>query len=59
MRGYLFDLVCPRCSRTSRAMQTTRAPSPHMQCGDCLMDDVEVVEFKVVKVEKIDEIVQG
>jgi len=49
---YRFDLVCPRCGKTSYAAQVgQRSPPPRVSCGDCLMDRVEVVEMKVVRVE--------
>lgn len=50
-----FNLVCPRCGKVSETTAEFRAPSPHVNCGDCLMDDVEVVEFKVVRVTEIPE----
>jgi hypothetical protein len=50
MRAYRFDLVCPRCHKTSEATGTQQVPPPRVSCGDCLMDDVEIVELKVVRV---------
>jgi ribosomal protein S27AE len=47
---YKFDLVCPRCGRESEINAEHRVPPPRVNCGDCLMDDVEIVEFKVVNV---------
>lgn len=49
---YHFDLVCPRCGKSSEHVSTQRMPSPHVNCGDCLMSDVEmkVVNVKVVNV---------
>ena len=51
---FRFDLVCPRCNRTSQMTQERRVPAPTVNCGDCLMDDVEVVEFKVVTVTPVE-----
>lgn len=53
---YKFDLVCPRCGKTSDAVADKRALA--VSCGDCLMDDTEVVEMKIVRVTVIDDEVQ-
>ena len=50
--SYRFHLVCPKCSKTTEHVQSRRVPQPALSCGDCLMDHIEVVEFKVVKVEE-------
>ena len=50
MSRYHFDLVCPRCGKQSETTSTRRTPSPQVSCGDCLINDVEIVHFKVVKV---------
>jgi len=47
---YTFDLVCPRCGKTSQTVTEHREPPPVVNCGDCLMNHVEVVEFKIVSV---------
>ena len=47
---YTFDLVCPRCGKESQTVTEKKAPPPVVNCGDCLMNDVEVVEFKIVRV---------
>jgi hypothetical protein len=39
-----FHLVCPSCGKTIE--HTADAP-PRINCGDCLMDRIEVVEFVV------------
>ncbi len=49
---YFFDLECPRCNKTTVTWSSKREPSPHVNCGDCLMDDCEIVEFKVVRVQR-------
>jgi hypothetical protein len=56
---YKFDLICPRCMKTSEHVSDKRMPSPAVNCGDCLMSDVEIVEFKVVKVTEICSICGG
>lgn len=50
MTHYRFHLVCPKCNKVSETSQDHRVPEPHVSCGDCLMDHVEVVQLKVVKV---------
>jgi YD repeat-containing protein len=47
---YRFDLLCPRCGKRSETTTVNREPPPHVKCGDCLMNDVEVVEFNIVGV---------
>ena len=50
-RTYRFDLVCPRCNKSSQAAQVDqKTPPPRVSCGDCLMNDVEIVELKIVSV---------
>ena len=49
MSSWTFDLVCPRCGKESQIATENNEPPPAVNCGDCLMDDVEVVEFKIVK----------
>jgi len=50
-RTYRFDLVCPRCGKLSETVGDRKAPPPRLNCGDCLINDVEIVELKVVAVE--------
>jgi transcription elongation factor Elf1 len=47
MKQYRWQLKCPRCGRDSETVTVTRE-QPVVNCGDCLMDDIEVVEFKVM-----------
>ncbi len=49
---YRFVLVCPRCNKTSETVSDQRETPPHVNCGDCLMSDVEIVEMKVASVAK-------
>jgi hypothetical protein len=51
-KRYHFDLVCPRCGKRSETTSENRTPSPHVNCGDCLMDCIEIVEFKVLDVRE-------
>jgi hypothetical protein len=45
---YHFHLVCPRCGKTSEHVSDQRIPSSKVNCGDCLMEAVEIVQMKVV-----------
>jgi uncharacterized Zn finger protein len=49
--SYRFNLRCPRCGKASEHVAENREPSPVLNCGDCLMDATEVVEFVIVSVE--------
>ncbi len=49
---YKFDLVCPGCNGHTQVIRDSRR-KPQLNCSDCLMDRVEVVELKVVKVEEV------
>jgi hypothetical protein len=51
-KRYHFHLVCPRCGKLSATAANHRVPSPHVNCGDCLMDAIEIIEMKVVKIEE-------
>lgn len=48
----LFHLVCPRCNNESTVVGEDKWKNPRVNCGDCLMNDVEVVEMKVIHVEE-------
>jgi NMD protein affecting ribosome stability and mRNA decay len=48
--NYHFDLVCPRCGKTSEIVSDKRRR--WHACGDCLMDHLAIVEMKVVKVSQ-------
>lgn len=50
--AYKFTLVCPRCEKVSELPNRPDRSNPRVNCGDCLLDAVEVVELKVVKVEE-------
>lgn len=52
-RTYRFDLICPRCNKQSETVGCRRVPPPRVCCGECLLDDVWVVEMKVLKVEVV------
>jgi transcription elongation factor Elf1 len=50
-RLYRFNLTCPRCGKVSETTTPLRNPPPKVSCGECLMDDVEIVELKIASVE--------
>jgi transcription elongation factor Elf1 len=50
-KRYRWTLKCPRCGRDSETV-TDATTAPHVNCGDCLMDEVEIVEFDVVSVKE-------
>ena len=52
---YHFDLICPRCHKLSEMVADRLIPSPRVNCGDCLMDHVEVVEMKVLTSELLED----
>src|SRR5262245_17924145 len=51
---YRFHLVCPKCGKVSETIQDKHVPQPHVNCGNCLMGRVEVVEMKVVAVDNME-----
>jgi len=51
---YHFDLICPRCGKQSETDGTKKVPPPIVNCGDCLMDDVQIIEMKVVRCTIVD-----
>lgn len=50
---YHFELLCPCCGKRSETTAPTRIPGPHVKCGDCLLERVEIVEFKVLSVTEV------
>lgn len=52
-KRYRFHVVCPKCNETTDVISDRRVPDPEVKCGGCLMDRVEVVAMKVVKVEEV------
>lgn len=48
-KQYRWQLICPRCGKGSETVTDSRE-KPVVNCGDCLMDDVEIAEFKIVSV---------
>ena len=46
MAKYRFVAECPKCGKKSPIVSDQSEP-PKVNCGDCLMSDVDVVEMKV------------
>ena len=56
---YNFELKCPRCNKDSTMTLTKVAKDnvaeyPRVNCGDCLYNDIEVVELTIVRVHVSD-----
>ena len=49
---YRIHLVCPRCNKESETVGMM-IPAPDVNCGDCLMNDFEVVRMKVYAAEQL------
>lgn len=43
-----FNFLCPRCNKQSEV--TSDDYKPRVNCGDCLMNDVEIVEMTIVRI---------
>jgi hypothetical protein len=55
-RHYHLELQCPTCGDLSEAVICDpRQPPQRLFCGECLMDNMEVVEMTIVRVN----VVQG
>ena len=51
---YRIQLFCPRCEKIAETVGYLIGP-PRMQCGDCLMNHVEIIEMKVLNAEQLPE----
>ncbi len=51
---YTIALRCPRCRKTN-TMQSDN-PHPIVCCGDCLADDIEVVEMLTAVISDADQL---
>ena len=47
MTRYRLHLCCPKCDKLSEVVVDKLIPKPRVNCGDCLMDRVEVVEMTI------------
>jgi len=50
---YRLHFACPRCNKQSETTQRHSWPLPDIKCGDCLMDDIEIVAMKCVGVQRL------
>jgi Zn ribbon nucleic-acid-binding protein len=52
MSTYIFELRCPRCDASEQLICTGKDQEvPHVNCGNCLWSNVEIVELKIISVE--------
>lgn len=49
---YKFHLVCPRCNKYSETIGDKYTRNPGLNCGDCLFNDVEFVEMRVIAIDR-------
>ena len=49
---YRLHLFCPKCNKESEHIGMVD-PAPKINCGDCLIERVEVVEMKVYAAEQL------
>lgn len=57
MARYRFELLCPHCAKTAEHVSDHDGThfTPRISCGDCLMNDVEIVELVIVSVVPVEE----
>jgi len=49
MASYIFELKCPRCGKQEQIVCAGKDQEvPHLNCGDCLWNDTEIVELDIV-----------
>ena len=48
---YRFKAECPRCNKSNDIVSAQ--PSPYVRCGDCLMDDVELVTMVLTRIDEV------
>ena len=49
---YRIHLWCPKCKKESETVGMM-IPAPKVNCGDCLVERVEVVEMRVFAAEQL------
>jgi YD repeat-containing protein len=47
---YMFDLECPRCGATQSVTTENREMPRELNCSDCLMQHVEIVPVKILRI---------
>jgi hypothetical protein len=48
MSLYRGLLQCPKCGKDGGLVTYPETKPPHVNCGDCLMNNVEIVELEIV-----------
>jgi hypothetical protein len=48
---YRFRTECPRCNKVGEVVSAQ--PAPYVRCGDCLMDDVEIVTMLLIPLPEV------
>jgi hypothetical protein len=48
-RLHRFTLVCPVCRKVTEMVRKVTDQMDTVNCGDCLMDRVEIVEMKPIR----------
>lgn len=51
-RTFRIEMSCPRCGATHETIRPM-VPRPHVNCGDCLMNNHEIVEMTIEFAEQI------
>lgn len=49
---YRIYLICPKCQKESETVGFM-VPPPNVNCGDCLIERVEVVKMKIIAAEQL------
>jgi hypothetical protein len=52
MTKHYFTTQCPRCGKTDEICCEGHADPPALNCGDCLMNDVELVALTVTPLRR-------
>jgi Zn ribbon nucleic-acid-binding protein len=47
---YTFELHCPRCKKDTVIVLLSADEVDNLKCGDCLMEDVEVIHMVIDRV---------
>jgi len=52
MRKHYFKTECPRCGKIDEICCEGHTNPPTIKCGECLMNDVEVVALKITPLRR-------
>ena len=53
MSDYVFHFTCPRCNYRSMLTLPAKEPAPLLNCPDCLINKVDVVELTIIQVDVV------